>query len=157
MDTPSRRVPSVYVLLLAVFTTLFIGRVAGQLLVAFFGVRWLPAMEHWYSGLLPYPYLVPTQIAIIALMLKIVHDFWRGVGFFVGPKPRAAIYIRWFSYVYVLSMVLRYVITMWLHPELRWFAHTIPIWFHIILAAFLYTYSHYHIHFGLPKYQPEPR
>jgi len=141
----SNTVARSYPIVLAACTLLFIGRVLGQILVAFFNITWLPAMEHWYSGLLPYRYLLPVQILIIAVMLKVVYDFMRGAGYFIDPKPRAAIYIKWFSYVYFVSMVLRYVITMWLHPELRWFAHTIPIWFHMVLAAFLYTYSRYHL------------
>jgi hypothetical protein len=103
-------------------------------------------MDRWYSGLLPYPVLLPVQLGIIALMLKIVYDFARARGYFVTPAPRAARYIMWFSYLYFFAMVARYVATMWLRPELRWFTGTIPIWFHMVLAAFLYTYSHYHLH-----------
>jgi hypothetical protein len=32
---------------------------------------------------------------------------------------------------------------MVLHPELRWFTGTIPIWFHLVLAAFVFTLGHY--------------
>jgi hypothetical protein len=42
--------------------------VAGQAMVAFFDVQWLPPMERWYSGLVPYEILLPAQIAIIVLM-----------------------------------------------------------------------------------------
>ena len=44
----------------------------------------LPPMEHWYSGLMPYEYLLPAQIAlIVVLMTKICVDFTRRRGFFV--------------------------------------------------------------------------
>ena len=33
-------------------------------------------------------------------------------GFFVAPKPRAGVFVKWFSYVYFGSMVVRYVVTM---------------------------------------------
>jgi hypothetical protein len=92
--------------------------------------------------------LLPIQILIIGAMLKIVLDFAKKSGFFITPKPRAAVFIKWFSYVYFLSMGARYVITMMLYPELRWFTGTIPIWFHMVLAAFLYTFSHYHLKQG---------
>ena len=49
----------------------------------------------------------------------------------------------WLSYVYALAMAVRYVVTMTLHPELRWFTGTIPIWFHFVLAAFIYTLGRY--------------
>lgn len=42
---------------------LFALRVAGQALVAFSDVRFLPPMQAWYSGLMPYPYLLPSQRA----------------------------------------------------------------------------------------------
>ncbi len=141
-------VPLHYSLLLAVLTLLFILRVCGQILVAIVDIDFLPPFEQWYSGLLPYSALLPIQILIIGVMLKIVLDFAGGSGFFTKPKPRAAVFIKWFSCVYFLSMVVRYAITMTLHPELRWFTGTIPIWFHMVLAAFLYTFSHYHLKQG---------
>lgn len=133
-----------YTLWLGAFLLLFIGRVSGQILVAFAGVEWLPPMERWYSGLLPYPILLPTQIVIIALMFLVVRDFARGHGYFIRPHRRAGGIIRWLSILYFASMVLRYTLTMWWHPELRWLTGTIPIWFHLVLASFLFTYSHYH-------------
>ena len=141
-------VPLHYPLLLAVFTLLFILRVCGQILVAIVDIDFLPPFEQWYSGVLPYSALLPIQILIIGVMLKIVLDFAGGSGLFIKPKPRAAVFIKWFSYVYFLSMVTRYAVTMTLHPEFRWFTGTIPIWFHMVLAAFLYTFSHYHIRQG---------
>lgn len=134
-----------YAMALGLCTALFIGRVAGQLLVALFGTPFLPPMQQWYSGLIPYPLLLPTQIAIIALMLWLVRDFSRGHGYFVQPHPRAGRILRGLSIVYFASMLLRYTITMWLHPEWRWFSGTIPIWFHMVLALFLFIYSHYHL------------
>jgi hypothetical protein len=37
-------------------------------------------MEAWYSGLMPYEYLLPSQILLIALMVKICVDFTRKRG-----------------------------------------------------------------------------
>ena len=54
--------------LLWALLVLFILRVLGQALVAFADVRFLPPMEAWYSGLMPYEYLLPSQIAIIGVM-----------------------------------------------------------------------------------------
>lgn len=134
-----------YTMALGLCTALFIGRVAGQLLVALFDTPLLPPMQQWYSGLIPYPLLLPIQIVIIVQMLWIVRDFARGRGYFVQSHPRAGRILRGLSIVYFASMVLRYAITMWLHPEWRWFSGTIPIWFHMVLALFLFTYSHYHL------------
>jgi hypothetical protein len=123
--------------LLWTLLALFVCRVTGQILVAFLGVEWLPPMSEWYSGLLPYRYLLPAQIAIIALMTKICLDFTRGSGFFVGPRAFFAGPWLWFGYVYLAGMVARYPIRMALHPEARWFGGTIPIFFHWVLASFV--------------------
>ncbi len=47
-------------------------------------------------------------------MTKIVSDVWRGKGFFTQT------------------------------PEMRWYGGTIPIFFHFVLAAFLYTWGNFH-------------
>lgn len=146
-----------YGILLSFFTFLFVLRVLGQVLVAFFGIDFLPAMEHWYSGLLPYPILLPIQIVMIIVMVRIIGDVTRGSRIFSIPKRRIGIFLKWFSSLYFLSMVVRYMYTMARHPELRWFGHTIPIWFHMVLAAFLYTYSHYHIVFSRRQAEQGPR
>jgi hypothetical protein len=141
---PTSRSSQSYVTTLSIFTLLFFLRVLGQILVATEAVDFLPPMEEWYSGLIPYPILLPIQIVMIGVMVKIVLDFARGEGYFVIPRRRGGTFLKWFSYLYLLSMIVRYITTMWLHPELRWFRRTIPIWFHMILATFLYTLSHYY-------------
>jgi hypothetical protein len=44
--------PRTYGLLLSLLAGLFLARVAGQALVAFLDVSWLPPTDAWYSGLL---------------------------------------------------------------------------------------------------------
>jgi hypothetical protein len=114
---------------------LFFLRVSGQALVAFFAVRFLPPMEAWYSGLMPYEYLLPSQIAIIVLMAKICTDFTRGSGFFFRPNRFFATAWLWFGYLYLGAMVAR-AIVLWDHP--------IPIVFHWVLAAFVILVGHSH-------------
>jgi hypothetical protein len=45
-------------------------------------------------------------------------------------------------------MAGRYVLTMTMFPERRWFGGAIPIVFHWVLAAYVYLLSRYHR--GLP-------
>ena len=127
---------------------LFVARVLGQVLVAFANVRFLPPMSEWYSGLLPYPILLPVQCAIIALFSSICVDISRGFGTFAWANERIGAFLVWFSGVYFVSMVARYLITMTVHPERRWFGGTIPIFFHFVLAAYLFVLSRYHSTFG---------
>lgn len=86
------------------------------MLVAFFGTPWLPPMNAWYSGLIPYPYLLPSQFLIIALYGKICLDFTRGEGFFVRTRPMFGQGVRLFGYLYLASMMVRYIIHMSLYP-----------------------------------------
>lgn len=114
---------------------LFLLRVLGQVLVAFFDVGFLPPMAEWYSGLVPYPVLLPAQVVILGLLAWICLDFARGTGVWVRPRPRLGRWLRWVSYLYAGAMLVRYAV-------LR--TGTIPIVFHWVLAAFLFTLGHYH-------------
>jgi hypothetical protein len=115
-------------LALGALTLLFAARVAGQALVAFFDVAWLPPMAAWYSGLLPYPLLLPAQLAILAVQAAIGWHVWRRGG--VARRPRLARGLRAVSYVYALAMLARLALTR---------THVVPIVFHWVLAAYLYT------------------
>jgi len=123
--------------ILALLTLLFFLRVLGQALVAFPGVTWLPPMEQWFSGLLPYPILLVIQIIMLASMVKISADICRGQGFFSIARPRWSRVLIDFSAIYTSAMIARYVLTMIFKPEMRWFGSTIPIFFHFVLAGFI--------------------
>jgi hypothetical protein len=130
--------------ILVLLTLLFSFRVAGQVLVAFFGVACLPAMEHWYSGLIPYPILLVIQIVMLLIMAKISSDVCRDSGFFATLRPSWSHYLVGFSTVYAAAMALRYVLTMIFRPELRWYGGTIPIVFHFVLAGFIFVLGRFH-------------
>jgi hypothetical protein len=51
---------------------LFFARVVGQIEVLLLAPDWLPPMSAWYSGLLPYPILLPAQIGLLMLMCALV-------------------------------------------------------------------------------------
>jgi hypothetical protein len=114
--------------LLWFLSALFVLRVAGQALVVFLDVQFLPPVQAWYSGLMPYPYLLPSQVLIIALMAKICVDFTLQRGFFYEPRRLFAKEWLWFGYVYLAAMIAR-AIFLWDHP--------IPIVFHWVLASFV--------------------
>lgn len=122
---------------------LFVLRVIGQLLVSLNLAPYLPPMNEWQSGLLPYPVLVTCQFAIIILYLKICFDFTYGEGFFVAPKKILMEPLLIFASIYFVSMPVRYVIYRSLHAETSWFSGTIPIVLHMVLATFLLLVSRY--------------
>ena len=135
--------PTAYAPWLWCFTLLFLLRVLGQVIVVIFHPRWLPPMEQWYSGLMPYPCLLPAQILILALMVAIGRGVSSGSGFFARPRPRLGRWLMGLSCLYFAGMVVRYVLRMTWHPDQRWLGGTIPIVFHCVLAAYLFTYGSY--------------
>jgi hypothetical protein len=122
----------------------FLGRVAGQLIVLLRSPTWLPPMQEWYSGLVPYPLLLASQTAILGLQARVSWDLWRGQGYFSRRRPRIGPWLRRFAGLYFAVMLARYVIVMALQPEQRWFGGTIPIFFHWVLAAYLFVWSRHH-------------
>jgi hypothetical protein len=116
--------------LLWVLLALFALRVLGQAWVAFFDAAFLPPMAAWYSGLMPYEYLLPSQIFIIALMARICVDFTRRDGSLYRPRKLFATAWLCFGYLYLALMLARAVF-LWDRP--------IPIVFHWVLAAFIIT------------------
>jgi uncharacterized protein len=133
-----------YFWVLATLLFLFCLRVLGQILVAFFHVSFLPPMEEWFSGFLPYPELLTTQILIIALYGKICLDFFRGYGLFSTPRRPLGTGLLIFGSLYLGVMVIRYIIRMSLYPHERWVGGCIPIFFHWVLSSFILVLGGYY-------------
>jgi hypothetical protein len=125
---------------------LFVLRVVGQVLVVTVQPRWLPPMGQWQSGLLPYPVLLVSQAAIIALLATVAMQFSRGVGWSVeAPHPRIGAALVVLACIYLAGMAYRYARRMSRLPDQRWFGGTIPIAFHCVLASFLLTVGLFYV------------
>jgi hypothetical protein len=121
----------------------FCMRVIGQLSVVLWQPSWLPPMEEWYSGLLPYPYLLPFQILVIIIMVNIATGVTRRRGIFVRSRPPFSRPVMIFALVYLGVMVVRYIIRMSTMPDERWVGGCIPIFMHWGLAFFLIVFARY--------------
>ena len=124
--------------MLRLLLVLFVMRVVAQVVVVLVHPGWLPPMKDWYSGLMPYRYLLPAQLAIIALMVAMIRQVRS------GPAPNRALAIGIFAFatLYALAMLVRFAILRRRHPDYRWYeGGMIPILFHWVLAAFLFTYA----------------
>ena len=115
--------------LLWVLLSLFALRVLGQLLVVAGIAPFLPPMDDWQSGLLPYPLLLASQI----LILGVLGDGVRAV--LAGRRVTSFVAAQWLGtplwivgWIYAIGMVVRYAV-------LR--RDAIPVVFHIVLASFL--------------------
>ena len=130
-----------YAAVMGVLLVLFLLRVVGQILVAVAPPRWLPPMARWYSGLMPYRYLLPTQLAFLILMTAMIVSVARQAPPLGTASPSVGAWIVWASYVYALGMVVRSVRYATAAPGRR--GVLIPIAFHFVLAAFLFVYGSY--------------
>ena len=130
-----------HAILLLGLQALFLGRVLGQILVVLDAAPWLPSLEHWYSGLLPYPVLLPAQILLLMFMSLVTYDACRRRGFWYVEKEATRKTLRVLAIVYFVAMILRYALTMAFVPELRWHGHAIPIAFHFVLAGYVLVLS----------------
>ena len=133
--------PLAYATVMAVLLLLFLGRVFGQILAATVSPSWLPPMARWYSGLMPYRYLLPTQIVFLAVMTAMTVSVARESAPLGVAAPAAGTWIVWVSYIYALGMVVRAVRYALAPPERR--GVLIPIVFHFVLASFLFSYGRY--------------
>jgi hypothetical protein len=111
--------PKKIAFMLWLLLSLFICLVLGQLIVVLYAPTFLPPMKEWYSGLMPYRYLLPSQLLIIILFTKIALDISRGLGFWSQPKRRLGLWLRNFGIMYFLAMVVRYVLRMSWYPDER--------------------------------------
>jgi hypothetical protein len=128
-----------YAVVMAVLLVLFLGRVVGQILAATTAPSWLPPMARWYSGLMPYRYLLPTQIVFLVLMTAMTIGVARHTSPFGALSAGTGVWIVWASYLYALGMVVRSIRYALASPERR--GVLIPIVFHFVLASFLFTYG----------------
>jgi hypothetical protein len=115
---------------------LFLLRVLGQLEVVLIAPDWLPPMEQWYSGLLPYPLLLPAQILILMLMTALaVNELHR-------PHPAASReWLRVVSLIYFAAMLSRLIVQFLRGADDLIAAGGIPVAFHWVLALFLLVLS----------------
>jgi hypothetical protein len=116
---------------------LFALRVIGQFEVLMFAPDWLPDMDAWYSGLLPYYLLLPAQVALLMVMAVAAWNRRIRTGRFAAGKPRVARVLRGLAFVYALIMGLRLAIDFAAHGADFWRAGAIPVAFHWVLALFL--------------------
>ena len=134
--------PQVAGAFLALFTALFALRVVGQVVVLLAAPTWLPPMDRW--NLMPYRALLPIQLLFLVVMSWICIGLLADDGLVADPHRGLGLFLVGVSLVYAGSMVVRFVVRMRRRPEERWFGGAIPIVFHIVLAAFLFTYGVFH-------------
>jgi len=116
---------------------LFAARVIGQLEVLLLAPDWLPDMDAWYSGLLPYELLLPAQIGILMLMSVVAWNRRVRTGAFARAQPRVATALRIFAGLYFTVMAVRLGVNVVDNGAEFWRHGAIPVAFHWVLALFV--------------------
>jgi len=124
-------------LILWICLALFLGRVLGQFEVMLTAPLWLPPMEAWYSGLLPYTMLLPAQVLILMLMATVTFDRSIGVGITRLRRPRQRSWLRGIALAYFAIMAVRFLIQCVKYGSDYYLHGAIPVAFHWVLALFL--------------------
>ncbi len=116
---------------------LFLLRVIGQVEVWLLAPDWLPPMDAWYSGLLPYPLLLPAQMLLLMGMAVLAHIHTSPRYRNASLANRTAAMLRTVAVLYFGVMVLRLAVTVRQHGDEFYLHGAIPIAFHWVLALFL--------------------
>jgi hypothetical protein len=116
---------------------LFAARTIGQFEVMLLAPAWLPPMDAWYSGLMPYYLLLPAQVALLMIMTAVACNRRVRTGRFAAANPRAARALRFAAYVYLGVMTIRLGVNVFAHGAEFWREGAIPVAFHWVLALFL--------------------
>jgi sterol desaturase/sphingolipid hydroxylase (fatty acid hydroxylase superfamily) len=134
-----------YALFLGVLFSLFLFRVAAQLLQFLHPVDLLPPFESWQSGALPYGWLLFSQLLIVAVFSRILVHFAKRT--LVGDR-KVGKWLLSIGATYGTIMAFRLVAGLTFASEVHWFAVKLPTLFHLVLASFLLTLGHFHYRFG---------
>lgn len=148
MTKQAKNRASLFVLVLSILLSLFCLRVLAQLLQWYFDLPLLPEFNAWQSGALPYQYLLPSQIFIIAVYGWIL---WRIATLRASPRRRQGWVFLSIGLVYFLAMALRLAIGVGGLSEHYWFHSYLPIFFHFVLSAYLLIVGLFHLQAKPPE------
>jgi hypothetical protein len=133
---------------------LFAARVIGQFEALVASPAWLPDMQAWYSGVLPYYLLLPVQIALLMIMAVVAWNRRVRTGRFALAHPRMAGMLRSLAVLYFLAMAVRLGLDIHDNGADYWREGAIPVAFHWVLALFLLVGARRSLEvrtFGLPS------
>ncbi|MFC4308535.1 hypothetical protein ACFPN2_05520 [Steroidobacter flavus] len=116
---------------------LFLLRVLGQMEVLLLAPSWLPSMHDWYSGLIPYPILLPLQIVLLMIMSAVVMREMQAERGTPTNSGQGRAWVRRIAVGYFAVMLLRLLVQLLRGAENVIDAGGIPVAFHWVLALFL--------------------
>ena len=121
-------------------TALFILRVLAQAVQWAAPVPFLPPFDAWQGSALPYSLLLTTQVAVIALLLRVLFLVRANAVRPASWKHNACFIL---GGVYFAVMAFRLVAGLTFLADIEWFSHTLPALFHVVLTTFILLFGHY--------------
>ena len=120
---------------------LFCFRVLVQLLQLLFPVAYLPPFAAWHSESLPYSVLLLSQLLIVILMTFVCIRFSQGR---VTPNRFLGGVLLVTGTIYLVVMLVRLFIGVFVLPDHHWFGQLLPAGFHLVLAIFMLLVGSFH-------------
>jgi hypothetical protein len=136
-----------HVVVMALLTGLFGLRVAGQAVQFWMPQSFLPAFGSFQGSTLPYSTLLLIQLLILGLMLRTCLRIGSGIGV---PDRRLGRGLAWFGGLYMAGSVARIAVGLAIPSAPAWFSTWIPAFFHLVLAGFVLSAAHFHLHHSRP-------
>jgi hypothetical protein len=119
---------------------LFFARVVAQIEVLLVAPRWLPEMQAWYSGILPYPLLLPIQIGLLMLM-SVLAIRTSSARRRTAAADRTRKILRTLAVLYVVGMAVRLILITHFYGKDYYLHGAIPVAFHWVLALFVLVWT----------------
>lgn len=97
-------------------------------------------MQAWYSGILPYPLLLPIQIGLLMLM-GVLAIRTRAPRQRTARADRTATILRTLAMLYVAGMTARLILIVHFYGKHYYLHGAIPVAFHWVLALFVLVWT----------------
>lgn len=125
-----------------VCTGLFALRVVAQPAALWVNVPLLPPFDAWHGNVLPYPLLLLSQFAILAIMVRTARRV--GLEQWVPRRPVGRLLVA-LGGIYAGTMMARLLLGLTVLREYAWFAKPLPTFFHLVLASFVLILGRLHL------------
>ena len=123
-----------FVFVMSVLAALFTLSVYTQLVQAAVRGRWLPSLEAWHIGILPYPAFLVLQICVAACMMLVLTGVGKGTARSRRWKYRTCFI---FGGPYFILMLFRWSAALAVMAEDPSLSKALPAFFQIVLASFV--------------------
>ncbi|MEQ8288140.1 MAG: sterol desaturase family protein [Gammaproteobacteria bacterium] len=139
MDEKHRSLQYCYILIF--LFALFLFRVLAQLLQFFYPVSFLPPFAAWQSGALSYSWLLFFQVIICLFCVRVIFQLRKRT---LEISYKAGKIYLFLGGLYLVIMLYRLVAGFSFASNHPWYSAHLPIYFHLVLAAFLIVMGLYH-------------